>query len=336
MWAMKKYNHLGQQERELVFLYHNQGKSNREIEKLIDRNQRTIARELIRNSRVNVKTKVREYSPSLAQVLAGQRRKESKAGLGKLDNPVLQNFVIKRLGKNWSPEQIAGRLKLKAPNLSVSHETVYQFIYAKDNKKLKLWELLRKRHRQRRLFGGIKSRRVKQIQNRVFIEQRPQEVNLKTEVGHWETDNMEGIRKTKDCVSACVERKTYLVKLDKLTSKKAALKENSLIDQLEPLPDDLVKTITFDNGTENFKHQEVGQRLNCQTYFCHPYHSWEKGIVENTIGLVRQYLPKKTDLSKVGKTELNWIAWQLNNRPRKKLNYYTPSEVFYKETGWVT
>jgi len=328
--GMKKYKHISQKEREQLFLYHHQGKSNREIARLLKRNHRTIDRELKRNSQDYV------YSAMEAQRLAKTRRSQAKIGVRKLDNPVLRRYVIKQVGKGWSPEQIAGRLQRINSNLAVCPETIYQFIYRKENRKLKLWELLRRQHRKRQLFNGRKITKQLTIPNRVFIDQRPEIVNQREEIGHWETDLMEGRREHKGHVSVVIERRSRLVKLAKVDNKKANVKSKSLINQLENMPRDYVKTITFDNGKENYQHQQISQQLNCRNYFCNPYHSWEKGSVENLIGLVRQYLPKRTDLATVSQGELSWIAWQLNNRPRKILGYQTPSEIFEKETGWVT
>lgn len=334
MWDMKKYSHLSEQERELIFLYLSQGKSLRTIAKLTGRNHRTIAREVNRNSGKDGNLE-QGYFPSQAQGLATQRRNLAKVGNHKLDDLVVKRWVISKLGRGWSPEQIAGRLKLKTPRLVVSHETIYQFIYAQESRRLKLWDLLRKRHPKRQPHYGRRCQRL-QIPGRIFIEKRPEEANQRLKVGHWETDNMEGPRNTSACTSVTVERKSLLTKMIKLDSKQASDKEKALISQFDKLPEALVKTITYDNGSENHNHRQVADKLHCQSYFCHAYHSWEKGTVENTIGLVREYLPKGTDLGKISQGELSWIAWQLNNRPRKKLDYYTPSEIFYKETGWVT
>ena len=299
---MKEYQHINQQERELIFLYHNERKSNREIGKLVGRDHRSIGRELKRNST----TITKRYLPSSAQLLATTRRNKSKTS--KLDDPALQSFVVNKLGSQWSPEQIAGRLKLKAPSSYVSYETIYAFIYHPENKKLKLWDFLRHRHPHRQLFQGRKTKRLRQIPYRVFISERPKEANLRLAVGHWETDNMEGRRKTKGHVSALCDRKSLLVKLGKLESKKPEEKHHSIVNQFrrEELP--FVKTITMDNGGENFHHYKVAQELSCTTYFCNPYHAWEKGTIENTIGLVRQYFPKGTDLTEITQGELTQIA----------------------------
>lgn len=336
MHHMGKYKHLTLEEREQLFLYLNQGKKLREIGRLIKRDHKTIAREIKRNQEGGeVKVIALNYAPSKAQALSNKRRTLSKVGSRKLDDPLLRRYVIRMLGKGWSPEQIAGRLTLKASHLKITHETIYQFIYAKENRKLKLFEHLRKRHQHRQLKYGRRSQQLR-IPGRVWVEERPEEANLRLAVGHWETDNMEGKRKTSGCVSALVDRKSLLTKLTKLTSKAAYEKEASIINTFRKWPLELIKTITYDNGTENHTHQKVAQALRCQTFFCHPYHSWEKGTVENTLGLVREYLPKGIDLSSITQGELSWIADQLNQRPRKKLGYYTPSEIFEKETGWGT
>lgn len=330
---MKKYQQLSIGERELIFLYHGQGKGKREIGRLVGRDHRTVSREILRNSGLAGK-RVGQYSPFLAQALTEKRRQNSKLTDRKLADPVLRKWVIRKLGQQWSPETTAGRLKLKVPKLAISHETIYQFIYAKENRRLRLWELLRRRHPRRQLTGLRKVKKKSLIPGRIFINQRPEEANLRLVIGHWETDNMEGPRNSKPCVSANVDRRSGAVNLGKLANKKAEEKEVSVVGQLGKFPGRLVKSITMDNGTENTNHRQIGQRLNCQTFFCNPYHSWEKGSVENAIGLVRQYLPKGTDLVKVTQGELSWIAWQLNHRPRKRLGYYTPSEVFEKEAGW--
>lgn len=336
MHHMIKYTQLSLQERELIFLYQNLGKTHREIGRLLSRHHTTIIREINRN-RKGGETRVGQstYSVVIAQSLTSTRRQQAKVGTRKLDDACLRNFVIRKLGMGWSPEQIAGRLARVTPHLSISHETIYSFIYAKENRKLRLSELLRKRHQRRTPHYGKRSQKL-QIPGRLFIEARPLVATRRLEVGHWETDLMEGKRSTKVSVSATVDRKSLFTKLTKVASKQAREKQVALIKDFSNWPRNLVKTITYDNGTENHYHQQINRELNCQSYFTHPYHSWEKGTVENTIGLVREYLPKGEDLTPISQGELSWIAWQLNNRPRKKLGFATPSEIFSKETGWCT
>ena len=332
MWDMKSYRHLTTAERELIFLYHGQGKSTRRIGTLLGRSSRSIGRELERNSRFDGLANKNVYSPSRAERLSIQRRIDSKVTKLEAD-PALLSFVVKKLGLGWSPEQIAGRLKLKASESAVSHETVYQFIYAKQNKTTRLWEFLRRGHKRRQVKGYRKASSYKhlEIPGRIFIEERPQEADQRRSFGHFETDDMEGLRNEREAVSATVDRKTTYLLLDRLESQEATVKARALTSRLTRFPFSWVKTITFDNGRENRHHLEVAESLKCKTYFCHPYHSWENGTVENAIGLVRGFLPKKTSLKDVTQSELNTIAYVLNSRPRKKLNYYTPQEAVYNE-----
>jgi transposase, IS30 family len=332
MWDMNNYRHISQSEREVIYLSLHQGKSYRDIGKILKRDHRAIEKEIKRNG-IPGKDPRQTYSPSNAQKISEERRKESKRG--KLDDPVLQNYVIRKLGSLWSPEQISGRLKKKVPNLSLTAQAIYDFIYAKENKKLRLWEFLRRKHPKRQLFneGRVKT---KAIPGRIFIEERPIEITERKKAGHWETDLMEGVKSERECLSVFTDRKTGLLIGEKLPDKKAETKKDSTLKLFERKPKYLIQSITQDNGVENYEHQRVGAELKCPTYFCHPYHPYEKGTVENTIGLIRQYIPKKTPLSTVTKSDINKIFWDINNRPRKRLDFLTPSEAFYLETGWGT
>lgn len=333
MVDMKNYTHLNTAERELIFLGLGQGKSYREMGRILGRSHTTIQREIRRSGGDGLMSSSSDYSPQRSEKIAEERRKESKAS--KLDDLSIRSFVVGKLTRGWSPEQIAGRLKLKAPNCFLSHETIYQFIYAKENKPLRFWEFLRRGHKRRRLFGGRKSQSSRRltIPNKTLIGERPVEVNQRTRIGDFESDLMEGLRISQGFVSVTVDRKSGFVLLDKLTTKGADPRAEVVIKTLGKLPI-VNRTLTLDNGLENYEHEKISRSLGLQTYFCNPYHSWEKGTVENTVGLVRSYLPKKTDLNPVTQTDLNTIAGELNHRPRKRHGFYTPAEVVYNETGW--
>jgi len=320
----------------MIFLYLNQGKSLREAGARLGRSHTTIGREIKRNGVYLDDIVKPNYLPSQAEDFSKRKRLDSKKG--KLDDPAIQRYVLSKLTKGWSPEQIAGRLKLVALECFVSHETIYKFIYSKENRKLRFWEFLR---RGRRIRQGLFSRKVQTrrrlaIPRKIPIEQRPKEANERIEVGHLETDNMEGSRFSKDAVSVSADRRSLMVFLDKLPNKESKEKNMALSSRLDRLPFALRKTMTFDNGSENYHHFELRENYGIKTYFCNPYHSWEKGTVENTIGIVRQYFPKGMDLSKVTQEELNIVERELNNRPRKKLGFYTPAEFVYKEIKWCT
>lgn len=314
--------HLQEKERELIFLYLNQGFSFRKIGKRIKRNHSVVLREIERN-----KDSRGRYSSFTAQKTALTRRTEANKK-NPLKNSLILRYVKHKLFLNWSPEQISGRIKIDL-GLNVCHETIYQYIYRKENKNLSLWVHLRRACPKR---IKKKDRKVKRefIPNRIFIDQRPEYINQRKTIGHWESDLMLGKRETKEVVSVEIERKTKYLLIKKLQNQTSEEKIYSLIQTLEKLPPWLRKSITFDNGSENAKHQRIQRKLNLDTYFCHPYSSWERGTVENTIGLLRQYFPKKHSLENITQKDLNFIAYMINNRPRKCLGFLTPAEVFEK------
>ncbi|HCM82510.1 MAG: Transposase insI for insertion sequence element IS30B/C/D [Microgenomates group bacterium GW2011_GWC1_43_11] len=326
MQGMKAYTRLSQSEREQLFLLHHQGVSLREIAKRLGRTRTTISREYQRHGE-------QEYSPCAAHAQAIKDRGAPRKH--KLDDPMLQHYVIGRLGEGWSPEQIAGRLSFQGSALTVVHETIYAFLYQPPLKHERLWEFLRRGHKKRERWFDRRVHCKKRviIQGKISITQRPEEAQTRLKVGHWETDLMEGTKKTHHVVSATVDRRSGALLLDKLSSKESREKMDVMIRRMERIPIHIRKTMTFDNGTENAEHRRL-YRVNMDTYFCASYHSWEKGTVENTIGLVRQYLPKGGDLTGVSQQELMTISQAINDRPRKRLGYKTPNEVLLEEAGW--
>jgi transposase, IS30 family len=326
MQGMKIYNRLSQAEREQLFLLLHEGYSLREIGKRLGRQHTTISRELKKYPDKN-------YSPVKADVETKWLRHQKDKH--KLDDPLLQAYVIKKLGEHWSPEQIAGRLKLKHSRVTVCHETIYHMLYQYPLKHERLWEFLRRGHKKRERWFDRRVHCAKRIiiAGKVSIAKRPEEAQTRSKVGHWENDLMEGLKITHHVVSATVERKSGAVILDKLISKESTEKFNAMVKRMEHVPIHIRKTMTFDNGTENAEHRRL-HRVNMDTYFCAPYHSWEKGTVENTIGLIREYLPKGMDLTNVTQQDLMTIGTSINDRPRKRLGYKTPNEVLLEETGW--
>lgn len=326
MQGMKPYTRLSQSEREHLFLLHHEGVSLREIAKRLGRTHTTISREYKRHGE-------KGYSPCTAQEQAVKDRGAPRKH--KLDDPLLQQYVIRKLGERWSPEQIAGRLKLKGSRITVTHETIYTFLYHAPIKHERLWEFLRRGHKKReRWFDRrVHCRKRMLIAGKTPITQRPEEAQTRSKVGHWETDLMEGTKKTRAVVSATADRRSGAFMMDKLSSKESKEKMDILVSRMERIPLHVRKTMTFDNGTENTEHRRLNT-VYMDTFFCAPYHSWEKGTVENTIGLVREYLPKGMDLTDVTQQELMSIATALNDRPRKRLGYKTPNEVLLEEAGW--
>lgn len=327
MQGMKPYTRLSQSEREQLFLLHHEGVSLREIAKRLGRQHTTISREFKRLG-------TGRYTPIAAHEDALNHRGDPRKH--KLDDLALRSFVIGKLGDHWSPEQIAGRLKVKGSAITLTHETIYASLYTSpDLKHERLWEFLRRGHKKRERWFTRRTQHHKRtmILGKIPITERPEEAQNRTRVGHWETDLMEGTKKTRHVVSATVDRKSGAIIMDKLKSKESQEKMDALVKRMEKIPFHIRKTMTFDNGTENTQHRRLSS-LRMTTYFCAAYHSWEKGTVENTIGLVRDYLPKGMELTSVTQQDLMTIGTSLNDRPRKRLGYKTPNEVLLEEAGW--
>lgn len=317
-----KYCHISTEERDLFSIYLGQGKSDIEIAILTNRHRTTIWREKTRN-----KPKINEvrYLSHRADAKAKERWKTSHKRL-RLADKRLRAHVETKIRKGYSPEQTAARIVLKKPELVTNYESIYQYIY---NDARHLIPFLRKQHRKRRNRGSGKNKRSIKVPNRVMIDKRPRSVETKRTFGHWEGDTMIS-RQSKAALMIIYERKAMMIRLQKMEAKTAEQMRKKVIKSLCRMPGKFVKTITLDNGTENAEHEHIAKVLDADIYFCNPYHSWEKGGIENSIGLIREYLPKKTDIAKLSNKRIKQIERKLNNRPRKRLGYRTPLEV-YKE-----
>ena len=238
----------------------------------------------------------------------------------------LKEQVLTHLKARFSPEQISGVLALEAGQKLVSHECIYQYIYS-DKHTDNLISFLRVRHKKKYNKRGSVSKRGL-IPNRVGIENRPAIVETNTEIGHWEADTVIGANH-QGVLLTLVERVTKYTIVAKLPSKNAESLSNMLISRAKKcrIP---IKSITFDNGKEFAKHQKISAALKANVYFARPYRSWERGLNENTNGLIRQYIPKACPISIVKKSDVSWIENQLNNRPRKTLGYLSPIQFALK------
>jgi len=334
----KTYKHLSLAERVEIYSLFQQGLSLRDIAGRVGRNIGTVSRELKRNkSRCD-----RPYLPIKAQENADRRavKQRTKAPLKDYET----HFYVKEklTGEDeWSPETISGRIKMDKPGLSICPETIYQYIYG-EGKRFKLWKHLTERRKKRKRIKGRCVRRgtvASKIPGAISILKRPSCVNKRRTEGHIETDLMEGTRSEKAVVSVEVFRKTRYTQLSKLPNKKAKTKEKILTKKLKVVTSlqksqrPVVRSITADNGSENTNHQKMSKALDVKFFFCQPYHSWEKGTVENTIKRIRRFIPKGTPLSQFSDTQIQWLENKLNNTPRKCLNYLTPNEAFEKEVN---
>jgi len=313
-------------ERERIGVYFAQGKSKREIGRLLRRSHTTISRELKRNRHPHPLMK--GYISCLAHQQANKRKSES-GQRARLKNEETRAYVQNKLQMGWTPEQIANRLSIDTKYPSISHEAIYQYIYADWREGIKL--LARKR--PYRYPKGLKCGRKKpMIKNRVSIDERPLAINDRKEAGHWECDLIicDG---SKTSIQVLHERVSRFVQLSLIPDRRAKTAKEAIIKNLSALPKQATKSITYDNGSENYSHEEVNKELGTKSFFCNPYHSWEKGAVENTNGLIRRWVPKKMNLSLITKKQIKEIEDRLNERPRKALGFKTPNEAFYSLYG---
>lgn len=325
-----KYKHLTIQERETIQLMLWEKKSIRAIAVALNRSPSSISREINKNKDALGR---RFYIPRTAHQKALKKRK-SRGRKNRLKNQKVRAYVLACLKKKWSPEQISGRIQSEI-NQTISHEAIYQYVYHQIYRNgcglLKpSCEDLRvylRRKRKRRIPKGV--RRCQRVfkPKGASIEQRPDIVEKRQRVGDWESDSVES-RDYKPGINTLVDRQTGLVLISKLLDKTSQATATAIVKRLDHLPLKARQTITFDNGTENSSWPEIERKTNAKTYFCNPYHSWERGTNENTNGLIRDYFPKKTDFTIVSDKEIEYVEKELNNRPRKRLGYKTPLEVF--------
>jgi len=314
---MRKFKQLTLKQRYIISAYKEAGYTQRHIANLLSVSESTVSRELKRNI-VDGK-----YIAEEAEVLSYKRHMQ-KVKYVKLTNPV-KNYIKKRLKEDWSPEQISGVMK-KEQLAWVSHETIYQYIYHNKSCGGRMYMQLRRRNKKYHKRGvDYNTRGI--IKNRVMIDKRPKIVERKTRIGDWEIDTVIGANH-KGVLVTIVDRASKFTLIKKVESKHADVVTEAIIDMLSPVKA-LTHTITSDNGKEFSYHEQVAKALDTKFYFANPYHSWERGLNEHTNGLIRQYLPKKSEFTHVKRKNIRFIQDRLNNRPRKSLNYKTPAQVFY-------
>ena len=315
-----KYTQLTLEKRYHISSLYKQGYKQKDIAKEVDVHPSTISRELMRNS-----VGKKRYSADRAQADTFLRHKY------KVKNNVItktiERYIRKSLKQEWSPEQITGRMKLEI-GLSISHETIYRFIYINKVNGGKLYKSLRHKNKKyHKRSNHYKSRGT--IIDRIMIDKRPKIVEKKSRIGDLEIDTMIG-KNHKGALVTVVDRKSKFTLIKNVPSKQAEVVTQALIEMITPIKP-ITKTITSDNGKEFAYHKEVSEALETDFYFANPYHSWERGLNEHTNGLIRQYLPKKSTFINISKEEIIMIQNRLNHRPRKVLGYKTPYEVFFKE-----
>jgi transposase, IS30 family len=309
------YQQLTQEQRYQIYAFMKAGFNRTQIAAEISVHKSTVSREVRRNRGQ------RGYRPKQAHELARTRQ---QLRVAPRIAPQTWQQIEQLLRQQWSPEQISGRLKLEHQP-SVSHERIYQHISRDKRGGGTLSQDLRCRKTRRKRYGSYDRRG--QLPNRRSIDERPAIVERKRRIGDWEADTIIG-KQHKEAIVSLTERKSKLTRLAKVKQNTAGLVGQVIGAQLQKLP---VHTITSDNGREFAQHQRIAQQLQADFYFAHPYASWERGLNENTNGLVRQYFPKKSEFSKISDRQIKEVEERLNNRPRKTLGYKTPNEVFFKQ-----
>jgi len=315
------YRHVSRVERGQVMFLKMWGKNCSEIAALLGRHRSTILREMRRN----VSPHADCYTDESAQIWADRRRAQASRR-GRLRDERIRSYVDEKLKADWSPELIAGRIRLDLPGRSVSHETIYQYIYHLEPPKREEYiHYLRRSHRHRRK-RGTGSGRKSRIPNRISIDDRPRAVAPRKQMGHWEGDSMVSSRNT-TVLYSLVERKTRLVRLVRIRGRDGKRTAKAIVRKLRSLPASARRTLTMDNGIEHVGHEQVRSVLGTKCYFCDPYAAWQRGTNENRNGLIRHYFPKGTDFARLTQAEIERVESAINNRPMKCLGYRTPLEA---------
>lgn len=328
-----KYQHFSVEEREKIQQGLWEKKSYRAIAEDIGRSPSSISREIRRN----LPPERFLYTPRLAHERALEHRKR-RGQEERLKNETLRNYVISHLKLGWSPEQIAATAK-DAVDIAISHEAIYQFVYARVSKASSLTyahqEDLRPyltRHRRARMHKGMrKSYRIEKGPL-PSIDLRPEEVNARKRIGHWEDDCIIS-RASADRLKTINERMSGVVFIAKTEDGTMAETNRVVAERLSVIPSHLRKTLTRDRGSENLGYESLEKELGIKIFFAHAYHSWERGSNENVNGLIRRFFPKKTDFRNISDEEVRLVERLLNSRPRKRLGWKTPYQVFYESTG---
>ncbi len=329
-----KYQHFSIEEREKIQEMLWQKASIRTIAAAIGRNPSSVSREMRRNK----PPERNRYTPRIAHARALAHRKR-RGREKRLKNDELREYVKRQMKLGWSPEQIAATSE-NAVGVSISHEAIYQYVYAQiyqegygylkpgkeDLRPYLAWR------RKRRMRKGL--RKSYRIEKGLLpsIDERPKEVEARIEAGHWEDDTIVS-RASLDRLKTTNERVSGLVFINKV--KDGTMEESNRITRrrLAIIPKQFRKTITRDRGSENLGYEELERQLETRCFFAHAYSSWERGSNENVNGLIRRFFPKKTDFRAVTDKETQRVEYLLNSRPRKRLGWKTPYEVFYELTG---
>jgi IS30 family transposase len=320
---MMPYRHIDLDERCVIKKNIASGRSLRACAELLGRSPSSISRELKRNSGKYW------YRPKDADDKSKIRRKESKQR--KLDKNVdLRDFVLEKLKDGFSPDSIAGRIKLEGlETMSISHESIYTWLYkeARNGSNYHKYLLGQRKKRQNRLKTN--KNRLK-IPNRINIDKRPAEIEGRNIFGHWEGDTVAGTAASGYLVTV-VERKTRFLASGFMKNKRAETCNKAFSEAFADIPNSCIKSITFDNGLEFYYHENLKELFECDTFFADPYSPWQRGSNENANRILRRFFPKKMNFCNLTQEDIDKAVHKINSIPRKSIGYYTPYEAFFDE-----
>jgi len=299
----------------------------KEIAQILGKNRTTIYRELKRN-----KNKDGKYDARIAKQKTKERRIKSNQRFRKIENNRwLRGYIIKKIKKYWSPEQIAGRMKKDYKfdkSKQIGKDSIYDFIYTERKDLVKYLRCQKGKYRRR--YGTRIREKQREEAKKKRIDVRPEIVEKRSRIGDWEGDTIVGKERTIHILTH-VERKSGMLFADKLERATAELAEEKTIKRFKKIPRKKKRTLTYDNGSTFASHKETERKTKIDIYFAYPYHSWERGCNENCNGLLRQFFPKKSSFADISQKDIDKAYRLINNRPRKRLNYSTPYEVFYEK-----
>jgi len=316
----KSFKLLSSEEREQIAVLSSHKYSKRKISKELGRSPSTISREFKRETSVVFKD--RYYAiPTINNIKEKKAKARRKR---KTDNPEIQEYIIKKLQLGWSPEIISAMMPGDI-GCSIGKDAIYDFIYKGNNH---LSRYLTRQHLGKKPQLRRKTKRTL-IPNRVDIDFRPTEANKREELGHFEADTVVSCKDSKSALLVIADRATRMIRIKKLASKTAEQASNAIVYALKNSNMiKISKTITYDNGCEFCWHEKVNKELNVKSFFCKPYHAWEKGTIENLNTLIRRFFPKGTNFDKITDKEIQYVEDWINNRPMKVLGYKTPNQKF--------
>jgi IS30 family transposase len=317
------YTHLTDTEKEFIRVSLFYKKSVRTIALKMNRSPSTISREIKKNT-----NSMGIYIPQTAfknewkakQIIVRKR---------KTDIPVVREYLIEHLKKKWSPQIIEAKI-FKDTGYYVNKDTIYKFVY---QTKPELTKYLARKHKAKMRMKYFKNKNRVIIQNRTDIDLRPKEANERSKFGHFEADTIVSKQGSKSALLVITDRKTRLTRIRKLARKTSLQTSSQIILALNEYNISHVHSITYDNGSEFSGHESVNKLLQTKSYFCKPYHAWEKGTVENINGLIRWFFPKRTDFDRISEKEIEYVENWINSRPMRVLGYKTPNETYKNLIG---